>query len=59
MIRVRDGIAEWVNVSRGQSNGELVEVFGPLEAGDVIVRRASDELREGTHVNAQLSSKGS
>jgi membrane fusion protein, multidrug efflux system len=59
VIRVRDGIAEWVNVSRGQSNGELVEVFGALEAGDVIVRRASDELREGTHVNAQLSSKGS
>jgi membrane fusion protein, multidrug efflux system len=59
VVRVRDGVAEWVNVSRGQPNGDLVEVFGALEAGDVIVRRASDELREGTHVNAQLSTKPS
>jgi hypothetical protein len=59
VVRVRDGVAEWVNESRGQSNGDLVEVFGALEAGDVIVRRASDELREGTHVNAQLSTKPS
>ncbi len=59
VIRVRDGVAEWVNVSQGQSSADLVEVFGPLESGDVIVRRASDELREGTHVNAQLSAKPS
>ena len=59
VIRIRDGVAEWVNVSQGRSSADLVEVFGPLEAGDVIVRRASDELREGTHVNAQLSSKPS
>lgn len=55
VIRVRDGVAEWVNVSRGQASSDLVEVFGPLEAGDVIVRRATDELREGTHVAARES----
>ena len=59
VIRVRDGVAEWVNVSRGRSDGELVEVYGPLEAGDVVVRRATDELRQGTHVNGRPASKPS
>ncbi len=50
VIRVNDGVAEWVNVSRGVSAEDLVEVIGPLRDGDVIVRRATDELREGTRV---------
>ena len=52
VIRVRDGTVEWVTVTRGAPAGDLVEVFGPLKEGDVIVRRGSDELREGTRVNA-------
>jgi len=50
VIRVRDGAAEWVNVGRGARIGDLVEVFGPLKDGDQIVRRGSDEIREGTKV---------
>jgi RND family efflux transporter MFP subunit len=45
VIRVRDGKAEWVDVKRGASEGELVEVFGNLQAGDTIVLRATDEIR--------------
>jgi membrane fusion protein, multidrug efflux system len=48
VIRVKDGAAEWVNVGRGARIGDLVEVFGPLKSGDEIVRRGSDEIREGT-----------
>jgi hypothetical protein len=59
VIRVRDGIAQWVNVSRGASNGDLVEVYGPLEAGDLVVRRGTDELREGSHVSPQMNTKPS
>ena len=47
VIRVKNGVAEWVNVGRGARIGDLVEVFGPLNAGDQIVRRATDEIREG------------
>lgn len=54
VIRVKDGVAEWVNVSRGANVGEMVEVFGPLSAGEMVVRRASDELREGTRVTAKM-----
>jgi membrane fusion protein (multidrug efflux system) len=50
VIRVRDGKAEWVNVSKGTPAGELVEVFGALKPGDAILKRASDEIREGTEV---------
>src|SRR5215475_11867448 len=48
VIREKDGKAEWVNVSRGAADGDLVEVIGPLRAGDKVVKRANDELREGT-----------
>ncbi len=54
VIRVKtDGTAEWVNVSRGARVGDLIEVFGQLHQGDTIVRRGSDELREGTRLKAQ------
>jgi membrane fusion protein (multidrug efflux system) len=56
VIRVKtDGTAEWVNVGRGARVGDLVEVFGPLQQGDTIVRRGSDELREGTKLKAQAA----
>ncbi len=48
VVRDHNGTAEWVNVRKGAPAGDLVEVFGNLNPGDRIVRRASDELREGT-----------
>jgi membrane fusion protein (multidrug efflux system) len=55
VIRVTDGVAQWVNVGRGARVGDLIEVFGPLKEGDAIVRRGTDEIREGARVNAQRS----
>lgn len=48
VIRDRDGRAEWVDVKKGVTEGDLVEVIGNLKPGDLIVRRATDEIREGT-----------
>jgi len=59
VIRIRDGVAEWVNVTRGAASGDLVEVLGALSAGDLIVRRATDELREGTRVQPRENQTGS
>lgn len=53
VIRIKNGIAEWVNVSRGARVGDLMEVFGPLKDGDTIVRRGTDEIREGSTVTVQ------
>ena len=48
VIRDRNGHAEWVDVKKGAAEGDLVEVSGALATGDRVVRRATDELREGT-----------
>jgi membrane fusion protein (multidrug efflux system) len=53
VVRVTNGVAEWVNVSRGARVGDLIEVFGSLKDGDSIVRRGTDEIRQGAKVNVQ------
>lgn len=50
VVRVKDGLAEPVNVQRGLAMGELVEVFGAIGAGDVLAKRATEELRAGVRV---------
>jgi membrane fusion protein (multidrug efflux system) len=53
VIRNRSGRAEWVDVKKGAVEGDLVEVAGNLEGGDWVVRRATDEIREGTALEAR------
>lgn len=53
VVRVREGRAEWVNVSRGVVLGEQVEVMGDLHAGDLVVKRATDEIRNGQPLSAK------
>ncbi|HEV8037879.1 MAG TPA: efflux RND transporter periplasmic adaptor subunit [Bryobacteraceae bacterium] len=48
VIRRSNGRAEWVDVKKGVAEGDLVEVIGSLAEGDMVVRRATDEIREGT-----------
>jgi hypothetical protein len=59
VIRIEDGVARWVNVGRGARVGDLVEVFGPLKEGDTIVRRGTDEIREGSKVTIAAPKKTS
>ena len=53
VIRINNSVAQWVNVSRGARVGDLIEVFGALKEGDTIVRRGTDEVREGAKVTVQ------
>jgi membrane fusion protein (multidrug efflux system) len=48
VVLTRDGLLHRVTVTRGASMGDLVEVVGELHAGDRVVLRATDEMREGT-----------
>jgi RND family efflux transporter MFP subunit len=48
--RVADGIVEQVAVQRGTALKDRVEVVGPLQAGDTVLRRGSEELKDGTKV---------
>jgi hypothetical protein len=47
VIRNNSGRAEWVNVTRGAPDGDLVQVSGSLTPGERVVKRATDEIREG------------
>jgi RND family efflux transporter MFP subunit len=47
VIRDRNGRAEWVDVRKGSPEGDLIAVAGDLKPGDMVVRRANDEIREG------------
>lgn len=62
VIRVREGMTEWVDVKRGASMSDggkdMVEVFGDLSPGDQIAVRGTDELRAGTKVNAKPAAAG-
>lgn len=53
VIRVRNDIAEWIDVKTGISADDSIEVFGNLAEGDQIIVRGTDELRAGTHVIPQ------
>lgn len=53
VIRVKDGVTEWVDVKQGVSTGALQEVFGKLAEGDAVALRGSDELRAGTTVTVK------
>jgi multidrug efflux pump subunit AcrA (membrane-fusion protein) len=54
VIRIKNGVAEWVTVKKGPASGtDQVEVAGALAPGDVVIRRATDEIRAGARVSAK------
>ncbi|MBO0719762.1 MAG: efflux RND transporter periplasmic adaptor subunit [Blastocatellia bacterium] len=55
VIRSQNGQAEWVDVRKGVSDGDLLEVLGNLKSGDMVVRRATDEIRNGAPIQARAS----
>ncbi len=52
VVRDQNGKAEWVDVRKGTTDGDLVEVMGNLKTGDKVVRRATDEIRDGTPIQS-------
>jgi membrane fusion protein (multidrug efflux system) len=43
-----NGRAHWISVRKGPAVGEDVSIRGQVGVGQIIVKRASDEIREGT-----------
>ena len=50
VIRDVSGRAEWVDVRKGVTERDLVEVLGNLQAGDKVLRRATDEIQNGASI---------
>lgn len=59
VIRVRNGMTEWVSVKPGVASGDEVEVFGDLKPQDEVVRQATEDLQPNTHVNTHTSNVSS
>jgi membrane fusion protein, multidrug efflux system len=55
VIRIRDGKAEWIDVTTGITANGKTEVFGQLQPGDTVVKNATDAIRAGTPLHAQGS----
>lgn len=43
-----NGRAHWVDVRKGVVSGEQVAIRGAIKQGEKVIKRASDEIREGT-----------
>jgi len=52
VIRSRSGRGEWVDVNKGAADGDLIQVSGNLQANELVVRRATDEIRDGAILNS-------
>ena len=50
VIKVNDNRAQWVSVQKGNVLDSLVEVFGNVQPGMTVVKKASEEIRDGQEV---------
>jgi len=48
VVRVQNGVAEYVEIKPGQQSDTLTEVFGNLHVGDRIVTNPRNDLKSGT-----------
>ena len=50
IIKIVDDTARWMNITPGRTAQGKTEIFGPLRAGDVLLKKASDEVRNGQYL---------
>ena len=51
VIRVVDNKAEWVNVKTGREDNGTVEIYGKLNTGDLLLKTATEEVRNGSDLH--------
>ncbi|MGN6491897.1 MAG: efflux RND transporter periplasmic adaptor subunit [Agriterribacter sp.] len=55
VIKIKNGVATWVDVRQGMSTDKGIEVFGELSNNDTLVVRATDERKAGSTAYWKLS----
>lgn len=50
VCKIADGVVEWVTVRKGQTMGDMVEIFGNIKAGDLVAKQGSEELENQSKV---------
>jgi membrane fusion protein, multidrug efflux system len=59
VCRVKDNVVEWVTVRKAEIMNGMVEIFGDIKEGDMVVEKASEELLDRSHVNAVVAEQKS
>jgi membrane fusion protein (multidrug efflux system) len=57
VIRVVNNKAQWVNVEIGRASEDKEEIYGQLSAGDQLIKKASEEIRNGSEVKISENKK--
>jgi membrane fusion protein (multidrug efflux system) len=55
VIRVANGTADWIDVTTGITADGAQEVFGKLNAGDMVVKRGTDAIHPGARIRSVVS----
>lgn len=58
VIKVTEGKAKWIDVKKGREEGNRIEIYGEFKNGDSLVRRGSEEIRDGSAVRKINIAKG-
>ncbi|MEY8758419.1 efflux RND transporter periplasmic adaptor subunit [Chryseobacterium tongliaoense] len=54
VIRVEKNKAHWIPVTSGISNGETTMIIGAITPNNVIIKNASEEIRDGQNIRVKL-----
>lgn len=57
VIRLKENKAELVDVKNGISQDDKVEIFGMLSEGDILLVRATDEIKPGAKLIGKMKNK--
>lgn len=57
VIRLKNGVAEWIDVKSGFNQNDKIEIFGAIEEGDILLTSATDEIKPGTKLVAKTGKK--
>ena len=55
VIHTRASKAEWVDEKAGLTVGNLTEIFGSLQSGDIVVLRGTDTIHSGDAITPRAS----
>jgi membrane fusion protein (multidrug efflux system) len=53
VIKVTNGKAEHIPVKKGREMGDSIEIFGSLTTNDVLIKKASEEIKNGKEIKTQ------
>ena len=54
VIKYHNGLTEWVDVRNGINMDSTIEIFGNVKAGDTLLKKATDEVKNGIPVIVRI-----